>query len=142
MIVGVTGTEEGGTLQQLTSARIVLVTLRAIGAQQLDMGECIGVDAELNAMARELGYRTAGHPPDNDRKRAVCKVDERHAPLPYLKRNRVITEVSSVLLALPEGYGELFRGSGTWATVRYMEKLCKPVLFIWPDGLVSSERRP
>jgi len=140
MIVGVTGTQNGGTLAQLASARIVLVTLRAAGAQELHMGECVGVDAELNAMARELGYRTVGHPPDKDSKRADCLVDERRSPLPYLKRDKAITAASSVLLALPEGYAELLRGSGTWATVRYMEKRIMPVLIIWPDGMVGERR--
>lgn len=138
--IGVTGTEAGSSPEQLIALRAVLRGLSATGVHILHMGECIGVDDEANTIARqELGMWTVGHPPLDQKKWADCKVDDRRPPEEYLARDRTMAATIDLLIAVPRGF-KLNRRSGVTATVNYAEEYGKIVLFIWPDGLVTTER--
>jgi len=42
---------------------------------------------------------------------------------------------------MPKGKVEEWRGSGTWATIRYARKVGKPVTIIYPDGEIQEENQ-
>lgn len=133
MRLGFTGTSYGTTPAQRAALAVVFTNLRP---DELHLGDCVGADAEAWALAT---CRRVGHPPSNPRARAYCAYDEERAPLPYLKRNRVIVDATECLVATPRTFKEELR-SGTWATVRYARGLGRPVCIVWPDGTLTEER--
>jgi hypothetical protein len=128
MRVGVTATQRGLNPRQLAEFELCL---RQLHATELHHGDCVGGDAQLHDVARRLGLRVVGHPPDNMSKRAHCQCDELRVPRPYLDRNHDIVDETEVLLAGPKDTVEELR-SGTWATVRYARKRGKQVHVVWP----------
>ena len=92
----------------------------------LHHGDCIGVDAEVNKMARALGYTTIAHPCDIREKRAFSISDETLEPEKPLVRNRSMVDASTFVIAAPAQDEEVLH-SGTWATIRYARKKGKNV---------------
>jgi len=123
---GITATQEGMSAKQLAQLRVELQ-----GFNVLHHGDCVGGDAQADALGRELGMLIVIHPPDNDSKRAFCEQPEDvvHEPKPYLDRNHDIVDSSHELFAGPKTDIEELR-SGTWATVRYARKTGKPVTLL------------
>ncbi len=131
MRVGITGTQNGATQQQLTELRRALIVM---GATEIHHGDCIGADDQAHSVAQFLGLRVVIHPPSVDTKRAWNHGDESREPKPYLVRNHDIVDETECLIALPK---EAFepkqqRGGGTWATVRYARSLDRSVLVLTP----------
>ncbi len=126
--VGFTGTQHGMSESQKEQLRDWLVGL---GANELHHGDCIGADAEADAIARELGLNIVIHPPVTEKKRAWCarEGDVILPPLPYLERNHDIAYDTPILIACPRTRDEVLR-SGTWATVRYAKKLKRNVIIL------------
>lgn len=135
MNVGFTGTQHGMTPKQQDELRQCLTILRdQHEALIFHHGDCVGADAEADAIARELGYHIVLHPPTNPKKRAFCQADYYTcAPKSYLTRNQDIVLDTGVLLAAPRERVEEQR-SGTWATVRFARRarVFYPVWIIWP----------
>jgi hypothetical protein len=127
MIVGVTGSQHGITVEQ---SDWLFVRLKELGATELHHGDCRGADAVAHYAARARGLRVVIHPPINPTKRAFCTGDVMLEPLEYLERNRAIVEACEVLLATPHGPERL--RSGTWSTVRYARTIGKPVEVMLP----------
>jgi hypothetical protein len=133
MIVSFTGTQTGMTQKQKYVLEDLLDELHAL---ELHHGDCIGADEEAHIIALIIGMRIVIHPPDDDSKRAFCKLAaEVREPKPYLVRNDDIAEEGEVLIATPKEYEEKVR-SGTWATVRYARKKGRDIFIILPDGRV------
>jgi hypothetical protein len=122
VIVAMTGSQSGATPAQLDWFRQRLV---ALGATELRHGDCIGADALAHTVARELGLRVVIHPPSNAAKRAYCNADLILPARPYLDRNRDLVDAAAHLLALPDGPER--QRSGTWSTVRYAQRIGRPV---------------
>jgi hypothetical protein len=136
MKVGFTGTQRGMTPQQIQALTEVLsVYLPGV----FHHGDCIGADAEAYAIARSQKFRIVCHPPIVSTKRAWCVSDEDRDPKPYLVRNHDIVDETDILLAAPGEGMEKLR-SGTWATIRYTYKVCRPVRIIFPDGTGGEKR--
>lgn len=141
--VAFTGTTKGPTGAQLEALWAWMVRLP--GANELHHGMAEGADEAAHLVARDLGWRVVGYPGVNKRGEPAGRASLAEAPdvvlpeRPYLKRNRDIVAGASVLLAVPSGYTELGRGSGTWATVRYARQAGVPVVLFWPDGTVTEE---
>jgi hypothetical protein len=119
--VGFTGTQGGMSAAQRDE---VTWKLKQMQATLVVHGDCIGSDAEFDAIAASLGIRREIYPGNIEEKRAHCET--RGAvlvtkPMPPLKRNDLIVERvrlhSGVLLATPGTPWERLR-SGTWATIR------------------------
>jgi len=135
VIVGFTGTREGMTGEQEGT---VSQLINDLGTTQFHHGDCEGADLQAAMIAADdWGIKLVVHPPENDKLRAWCYADVLHDPKPYLDRNRDIVDACDVLLAAPKGYEEELR-SGTWATIRYAQKVGKPVKIIWPNGSVLT----
>ena len=130
MIAGVTATRSGVTREQVTALASALINL---GVTELHHGDCVGGDAQADAVAAALLIRRVAHPPDNVKLRAFCASDVVLPVKPYKERNRDIVEVCGILFGLPE-QAEEQRFGGTWSTVRYARQINRRLVLILPDG--------
>ena len=146
MKVGFTGTRQGMTEAQKVEVRAYLTWHRPISTFQLfkeleaHHGDCVGADDDFNTLAVREGYKIIAHPAsDTGRWRAFCKSDVVLLAKPALVRNRDIVDVADVVLATPKSNNEEFRGSGTWAAIRYAFRTGKHFRVIYPDGHVIED---
>lgn len=117
MSVGFTGTRAGMTEAQMETLRKYLVMFRAQYGPEFRHGVARGSDLQAEALAIVIGY-----------------IPERfHAGDDPLARNRVIVDGSDIMFATPQQHNEIQR-SGTWATIRYTNRIARPGITIWPDG--------
>ena len=130
MKVGVTGTREGATDHQLLSIIEFLKTINSVS--ELHHGDCKGVDEQVAAIARALGYKTVCHPPVSNYLRAYHPSDEFRPPLGYLQRDRNIVDETELLLVVPL-HATRQAKSGTWYTHDYAVRTDKPVKLFLPE---------
>jgi hypothetical protein len=121
VIVAFTGTRKGMTKNQKKGLRKLL---HEIEATEFDHGDCIGADAEADAIASDFGCKTVAHPCDIKGMRAHCNSDFIMSPKPPLVRNRLMVDRCIHLVAAPKTKEEELR-SGTWATIRYAREQAK-----------------
>lgn len=144
--LGFTGTQHGMTLGQTRQIRDYLRDQNGseIWARH---GDCIGADHDFHRLIRQLKHPIAPstfvgrihlHPPDNNTKRAFCDYDRIEVPKPYLERNHDIVDACWMLIATPGEQEEVLR-SGTWATIRYAEKIGRLRWVINPDGTTNEK---
>jgi hypothetical protein len=136
--IGFSGTQQGMTSEQEETFRILLRGLIHIHPDKtivLHHGDCVGADAQADAIAREIGLLIHLHPPIIDQKRAFCHRSEDmiEPPKPYLERNHDIVTACAGLIATPREPFEVLR-SGTWSTIRRARHLNKTVHIITPRG--------
>lgn len=142
--IGFTGTQKGmSDLQRCAMANVLAKRLGDNRWQTswLHHGDCIGADHEADVIARTYDYKIGIHPPLNPDKRAWCvpaQGDVIHPPMDYLDRNKVIVYSTEHLIAVPAYKSQSVR-SGTWSTVRFARKLCRPITLIYPDGTITEE---
>lgn len=129
MKIGVTGTRNGMTSEQRVLLQAHLSEFPA--GSELHHGDCVGVDAEVAAIARELGFRVICHPPEKNELRAFYESDESRTPYNYLRRDRNIVDETDQLLVVPM-HTEWQPKGGTWYTHDYAKKKNKPLTIIWP----------
>ena len=124
----ITGTQQGLSNNQYKQVYNLLLEMYNSyhGEICLHHGDCVGVDAEVNKIARALGYYTIAHPCDIREKRAFSESDETRTPEKPLVRNHIMVDESSFVIACPLQDDEVQR-SGTWATIRYAKKQGKNV---------------
>lgn len=124
-----------------------LVYLRErLGPIEGHHGDCDGSDKQFHGQCRALGIPRVIHPPTNEYKRAFAHRTDNGCiakttildPLPFLERNRVIVDVSWMLLTTPATRAEEMR-SGTWSTIRYARQARRWIVKIWPDGSWNDE---
>jgi hypothetical protein len=132
MIVGVTGTRNGATREQLFRLHCILSEVKVKNG--FHHGDCIGVDAQAHDIATNLGYQTIIHPPKSNVFRAFKRGEIILPEKGYLARNIDIVDNSNYIISLPKGTDEELRGSGTWHVIRLARKLGKKLTIIWPDG--------
>lgn len=129
--VGFTGTRQGMTNYQKHQLREFLHLYRGGTFRH---GDCIGADAEAQAIALGIGYDTVAYPSVLESQRAFTRGNVMVLPpKPPLVRNHWIVEVVEKLIACPSSIQEEVR-SGTWATVRWARKRAVPVLIIYPES--------
>lgn len=131
MKIGVTGTRNGMNLEQSFLVRAYLSGFPA--GSELHHGDCVGVDAEVAEIARELGFRVICHPPEKTELRAFHESDESRTPYNYLRRDRNIVDETDQLLVVPM-HTEWQPKGGTWYTHDYAKKKNKPLEIIWPEN--------
>lgn len=137
MILGYTGPKNGMTHRQAETVRYLF---NELGLRILHHGDCIGGDAQAHRLAKALAARVVIHPPVVSAFRALCHADEVWPEKPFLIRNAdIAAEGVDGLIAALESRQERFRGSGTWATVRYARKAGRRVWKVWPDGTFECE---
>ncbi len=131
MKIGVTGTRKGATTLQLMTLAEWFTTHKEM--TELHHGDCLGVDDQVNLMARANGLRTASHPPIITKHRAYSKSDCIFEVQEYHTRNRAIVELTDGLIVVPRTATERQR-SGTWSTYRYAKLVKKPIWIVHIDG--------
>jgi len=136
--IGVTGTRSGCNQYQIQMACNFLHNIKHEGAKiyeefEFHHGDCIGVDAELADIAKQLGYKIVCHPPAKEDLRAFVISDERREPLSYFARNRNIVDETDLLMVVPY-QKEWQPNGGTWYTHDYAEKQQKPMIIIYPEA--------
>ena len=136
VIVGVTATRSGMTPAQAQAFASLLSTLNVT---EIRHGDCVGGDADADAVAASLGIRRVAHPPDNPALRAFCVADLILPERPYKLRNRDIIDACCAAVALPATIREQ-RFGGTWSTIRYARSVGRPLALILPDGTIHLER--
>lgn len=141
--IGFTGSRGGMTRDQLDMLTLLLVGVHP-PYRTLRHGDCVGADATAAATARRLGFHIIGHPgypnrPDpHNPWRAWFPSDVTFKPQPFLHRNRIIVNRSTVLLATPATFDPPRGRSGTWFTINYAVAVGKPTYIIRPDGTVAA----
>jgi len=126
MIAGFTGTRHGMSEEQKLYLAFELHRLKVT---ELHHGDCVGADEEANTIAHEMGIKTVGHPPTNEKYRAFCKCDVWYESRPYITRNHNIVDCTIHLLVAPKTNIEQVR-SGTWATFRYASNLGRSITMV------------
>jgi hypothetical protein len=133
MIVGFTGTRDGMTSEQVTAVVAELVRLRP---ERVVHGDCIGADADFDAICKRLAFACCVRP-CTDSMRAHCRSLQVAEPTRPMERNRAIVADADVLIACPPNYKPIKRGSGTWATVGFGVRAGIGVIVVFPDGTVQ-----
>ena len=143
MNIGFTGTQQGMTYQQEFSLRKKLDEIERRDILTCAChGDCIGSDAEFHELCQEHGFAIEIRPCTITQKRAYCQgADQVHIPDEPLTRNHFIVADSELMFATPKENHEVLR-SGTWATIRYAQKLWKHIIVIWPDGTITEFNQP
>jgi hypothetical protein len=110
----------------------------AQGFRKLRHGDCIGGDAQLARIAKDLGYYLIAHPghpkdPNETKYRAFTDFnDEIREIKPFIVRDKDMVDGAGLLLAAPYQDYEVTR-SGTWTTVRYAKNEGVTVAFVYPS---------
>lgn len=137
MRIGMTGSRTPRTPVQLAEVRNFLEG-HAGGqkVREFHHGDCVGADAQVAEIARELGYRIISHPPIDPKYRAFAPADIELPPDGYHERNHDIVNACDVLLVVPEGPEHL--RSGTWSTARFARLLGKEGTIIYANGELEA----
>lgn len=130
MKIGVTGTREGATDKQLKQIAEYMLSLGP--GHELHHGDCKGVDVEVAAIARHLGWRIICHPPKLTEQQGFFGGDEMRELAGYLERDRRIVDETDFLLVVPLQKEWQPKG-GTWYTHDYAKKKDKPLMVFWPE---------
>ncbi len=112
--------------------------LLLLGATEVHLGDCVGIDAEAHDVAIYLKLRTVGHVPEDPRMRAFKTYDDEREPYPYLIRDHHIVDESDVLIGMPRTLQEELR-SGTWATIRYARRIGRRRIIISREGDIYDD---
>lgn len=137
--MGFSGTRNGLTLEQSELLE------KCMWANQLSVplcihGDCIGADAEFDALAQNYGYERGILPCTFENMRARCDlnpIDPARVlaqPMAPMKRNREIVGMSDLMLICPPNFKRISSGSGTWATARFSKRVDVRTILIFPDG--------
>lgn len=151
MIIGFTGTQKGVKKPQLYALESELKLDHGDDgyspkSSKFLHGGAVGADTVADALACVLEFKDIEvFPCHNERytfwtEKGDGRVRSIHSVKPPLMRNRIIVKRSQKLFATPVGFNEELR-SGTWATIRYMRELKKPIVIIFPDGSVKYENQ-
>jgi hypothetical protein len=123
--LGFTGTRIGMSENQKSQLIVILKTIMSMDFLSVHFhhGACIGADIEADQIARNLGCKIHIHPSTDSNTRVFCEElgDITYEPKPPLVRDKDIA-LCDILIAAPKSDNRIIR-SGTWATVRYYEKL-------------------
>lgn len=137
-----TGTRSGMTPKQLSKVMESFRSLRTASELQILIhGACHGADREAHKLVtHRIMY------PCNTEQAIWAMAAKKDGDIVYpiisdsIKRNHVMVDEGNVVVAAPATKTEIFRGSGTWATIRYARKCQKRLIICWHDGTVTEER--
>ncbi len=128
MRIGITGTRMGASKRQLTLIRKILTELPG---GEFHHGDCVGVDVQAAALAKELGYNVVCHPPSTPTHRGWFPSARSLKPQGYFTRNRAIVDSVELLLVVPREDAWQPRG-GTWFTHDYAHVVGRDLIVNWP----------
>ena len=127
-----------GTRSALTNVQIAAITKflaeNFVEGCELHHGDCVGADAHVAQIAKDLGYKIVCHPPVESGLRAFFASDETRQPLTYFARNRNIVDETEFLIVAPY-QNEWQSKGGTWYTHDYAKKKGKQLCVFYPIGV-------
>ena len=145
LVIGFTGSRQMPTLPQRGELEDLFKFLNGEhqGQVRLLHGACVGCGTVAAEYAVRLGWHIVAYPANNvnpslvsSRVKAISTVIM--PPEPALKRNRIIVDECDMMVATPKQKFESDRG-GTWVTIRYMRRVGRKSVIIWPDGVKTFE---
>lgn len=139
-VIGFTGTRNGMTRDQRIAVRLVLAEFDPSRIAFGLHGDCVGADADFDALCRDFGIETRCRPCTFDGMRARTGAPEIAAPERPMARNRAIVADADMMIACPPNDEPIKSGSGTWATIGFAEKAKKPIVIVYPGGHVECRR--
>jgi hypothetical protein len=141
-VIGFTGTQGGMTPKQREAVRYWVSLSTQCWHSVVGLhGDCIGADAEFNAILASYDLPRFSRPCFIKRKRAFTDAKPLAEPEEPLARNEKIVFDAEEMIAAPKGFEEE-RRSGTWATIRRARKQHKPLTIVYPDGNMRYENMP
>lgn len=146
MRVGFTGTQKGMTEAQIKEVTKLMLSFHDVTS--VHHGGCIGADEQFHEICLKTGIDLFYIHPASDVDESKHAKFERHdllpvivysQPKPALIRNHdIVNEVEGPIIACPSQDHEILR-SGTWATIRYTNKMGWSNLWIiYPDGKIQQ----
>lgn len=135
MKIGVTGTREGANNIQLKKVAEYMISLGP--GHELHHGDCRGVDVEIAAIAKHLGWQIVCHPPALKEQQGFFGGDEVRTPKGYLARDRQIVDETELLIVVPL-QDEWQSKGGTWYTCSYAKKRKSPYIIFYPNGKIET----
>jgi hypothetical protein len=138
--LGVTGTRQKPTWQQLEFLFEKMCNLHYDGCRTLHHGCCTGWDEAAHYLARALGWKVVVHPPTNRLYLAEGPLTDESYDVevrpakPYAERNQDIVNESAVLVGGPLCPKADAPRSGTWLTLDMTHRARKPWSAVFPDG--------
>lgn len=141
LVVGFTGTRAGMTRAQAEAVDALLGLLSGREPERALIGihgDCVGADAEFDALCKKRRIAVKIRPGSIAAMRAGCDSEALAEPRPPLVRNREIVADSELLVACPRTREEV-RRSGVWATIRAMRKKGGAIYIVAPDGALIVE---
>lgn len=142
MQIGITGTRNNLSIQQVAQINEALVVLYSVSSV-FHHGDCVGADEKGAELAKLAGYYVVSHPPEDEKYRAFADSHEEWKEKPYLERNKDIVDNSDIIISVPRKAVSLkeilnsengtLRG-GTYYTTKYALKSRKSVIMILPNG--------
>lgn len=139
MKIGFTGTRRGMSASQEKVLYDTFETLLFGEYNEFHHGDAVGADATAHLLVWTFfkGVVIVIHPPIKTYYRAWCpNWSFMHKSKDYIVRDHDIVNSTDILIATPETEYEVQR-SGTWATVRYAKKKEKPIVIIYPSGIIQ-----
>lgn len=138
--ISFTGTRAGMTPEQMARFTQIVLSLKG-SVDAFHYGDCIGADEQAAGIVRSrTAWRLIAHPATTSEQRAYFIADEYRTVKAPLVRNHDMVDEADITIATPRQVQQQWRGSGTWATMRYTAKVTKPLMIIWPDGSMWVER--
>ncbi len=140
-VIGFTGARAGMTPAQSRAVDALLARLAERHPERPLCGlhgDCVGADADFDAICKRRGIPVKIRPASLPGLRAHCDSEALAEPRPPLVRNREIVADSELLIACPRTRDEVLR-SGVWATIRAMRRARRPLYLVAPDGALSVE---
>jgi hypothetical protein len=140
--LGVAGSRNGATAAQRIAMQNVIWSFLPISESH--HGDCIGVDdlfAEMiEAVIEVVGNPTTRYvyPADVPNNLRAFRTGIIAPTKPPLERNKDLVDACNVLIAVPSG-PETYRGSGTWACIRYARSVGRRIVILQPDGKIVRE---
>lgn len=137
--IGITGTREGATPGQIAAITEALKEYLHYEYVEFHHGDCVGVDIEVAAIARSLGFKVVCHPPIDDCLRGYTLADETRPPYGYMQRDRNIVTSCDVLFVVPL-HNEPQPSGGTWYTHGYAVKVGRPIRMFYPKDCQTVDQ--
>lgn len=138
-----------GTRHKVSDAQIAWVhtELEDNRPAAVHHGACTGADLLVHQACLELDIPVHVWPPLNTNWLAWECVTPHplvtvHEAMHYLPRDREIVGAATVLKALPlqDEQPDPMHWGGTWYTVNFAQRTCKPVDICYPNGRVENRR--
>lgn len=135
---GFTGTRAGMKVAQLMRVQTILKR----GKPHIVRHGCaFGADTEFHAVWREHSNQFADVWPASEDRAALFRDQQNvfvQPVMPPLMRNEEIVKRDALLIAAPHTSREELR-SGTWTTIRCARNLNRPIIILWPSGLMTYD---